>query len=767
MSLLITIIILSIIKLTYTIGQFVASKRLKMPVEKFVIGIDWGKPVFQKKFDDTELVIYPLFFGGFLQYSENFSPEDSSKREKAYLASCSLITMLVSLLIIGLIGINFIPSGKYSTVITKTNSESVFEIGDKIIRVNGVDITGKNTLHSILQKNRFHDNLVAPTQVEYYKKELLKLNKDKIVNGEIKPETTIKLPEIVSEGKITRKLNSIKLNDKQINLRNSINSDEIKIKELTTLEDLATTLADSGYDVIFTIERNGEKIVLPAITPDEFGNINVQYKVNTIYTPKNEIIKNFKQDTGASPEKKSPWHSFLSIMMMLLLISVLVLVHEAGHFLAARMFKIKVERFGFGLPFGPTIWEKQCGETLVVVHAFLLGGYVSFPDDDKDNPLPKDSPERFVNKPIYQRLVVVSAGVFANVICAIVIVALTAFLWGKLPSENYDIFVNKIHPEKNVSLALSGMQEGDKIVEINGNSANSNYSFQAYAILSRKFDGKISPLIAEKNLEILLQANPTLKPYEIIPSGTVVNIPQLKSEEPIFVSNDVLKGFEEYKDNKFTLTVEQKELSKILNENGNKNFTNEGSTTLEDIAFALSDTGCPINITVERNGERVELNTVYSDENGIVGVELDKKRIYVSTKTFASAITESCKYLYNQTYMLLKGLWQLLSGKVSLDNMHGVVAVVKYGGDVIRQDGIFQGLLLTALISLDLAIINFLPIPALDGGHVMFLMIEKIIGRPLDEEMINNIATVGFLFLILLMIVVLYNDIVALMLHKI
>ena len=69
---------------------------------------------------------------------------------------------------------------------------------------------------------------------------------------------------------------------------------------------------------------------------------------------------------------------------MILLLSVLILVHEAGHFFAARMFGIRVTKFGFGLPIGPTLWEKQCGDTKILVHAFLLGGYVSFPDEDKD-----------------------------------------------------------------------------------------------------------------------------------------------------------------------------------------------------------------------------------------------------------------------------------------------------------------------------------------------------------------------------------------------
>ena len=85
----------------------------------------------------------------------------------------------------------------------------------------------------------------------------------------------------------------------------------------------------------------------------------------------------------------------MSIIIMLILLSILILVHEAGHYLAARMFGIKVDKFGFGLPIGPTLWEKQCGDTKILVHAFLLGGYVAFPDDDKENPLPEDSPDRF------------------------------------------------------------------------------------------------------------------------------------------------------------------------------------------------------------------------------------------------------------------------------------------------------------------------------------------------------------------------------------
>ena len=101
----------------------------------------------------------------------------------------------------------------------------------------------------------------------------------------------------------------------------------------------------------------------------------------------------------------------MSIIIMILLLSLLILVHETGHFFAARAFGIRVEKFGFGLPIGPTLFKTKCGDVEILVHAFLLGGYVSFPDDEKDCELAEDSPERFINKPAWQRAIVVSAGV--------------------------------------------------------------------------------------------------------------------------------------------------------------------------------------------------------------------------------------------------------------------------------------------------------------------------------------------------------------------
>ena len=180
----------------------------------------------------------------------------------------------------------------------------------------------------------------------------------------------------------------------------------------------------------------------------------------------------------------------------------------------------------------------------------------------------------------------------------------------------------------------------------------------------------------------------------------------------------------------------------------------------------MSDTQRPLNIQVLRDGKTVDLKPLYADEKGLIGIMIEAREVLRPTKNFKTAISGSFSYLWEQTYMLVYGLWQLFTGKIPMKDMHGIVAITKIGGDVIQNNGFFSGLLLTAMISLDLALVNFLPIPALDGGHFMFLVIEKLRGKPLAEDTINKISSVFFLLLILFMIFIVGNDIYALIKHK-
>ena len=180
---------------------------------------------------------------------------------------------------------------------------------------------------------------------------------------------------------------------------------------------------------------------------------------------------------------------------------------------------------------------------------------------------------------------------------------------------------------------------------------------------------------------------------------------------------------------------------------------------MKDIAYAVSDTQKPINIKVLRDGKEVELKTVYSGSDGLIGINLDRREILIPVTDVKSAFKTSYNYLYNETKSMVIVLKQLFTGKIPLKNMHGVVLITKMGGDIISSEGIFYGILLTAVISMNLALLNILPIPALDGGHLVFLLIEKIMGKPVDEEIANKVMTVFFILLIALLVFVLFNDI--------
>ena len=447
----------------------------------------------------------------------------------------------------------------------------------------------------------------------------------------------------------------------------------------------------------------------------------------------------------------------MSILIMILLLSLLILVHEAGHFLAARAFGIKVEKFGFGLPIGPTLFKTKCGDVEILVHAFLLGGYVSFPDDEKDCDLPQDSPERFINKPAWQRAVVVSAGVIANVLCALFLVFFVAIWTKQLPSGNYDIYVGSISAPKDASIWQSGLQTGDRILTANGCKIENIYSFITIVKNSAKGNGIISKDSIEKNYKTLKALNPALEKDEIIPEGLSIRLPERAEADIITMDKYAAKGAKYFKKDGIKLDENLKILRKQID--GKTVYTSDGSYTIYDVAKAVSDGEHPINLTVSRNNMKIELHPIYPDEKGLIGIGLTSRQKMIETKTPVAVVKESSKYLWDNTYMMMYSLGQLFTGNIPLKDMHGVVAITKIGGDMIEKTGKSSGILLAALISMNLAILNILPIPALDGGHLMFLIIEKIIGKPLDDKVIERISSIFFTLLIILMIFIVFNDI--------
>ena len=455
----------------------------------------------------------------------------------------------------------------------------------------------------------------------------------------------------------------------------------------------------------------------------------------------------------------------MHILTMLALLSVLILVHELGHFLVARRLGIKVERFGFGLPFGPTLYETKWGDTKICIHSFLLGGYVSFPDDEPDSEIPKDSLERIANRKVWERFLVVSAGVTANALIAYLIVLFVASFSGGLPSGKYNVFVEGLQPDKTLSSHQIGIKADDKILSANGVKIDTLNKFIEIAQRSKKFDSYVSDSKAESQLSKIKSLNPQLaKNNTVISSGTEIVLPDSTPEEPITIADDALAGVAKYTPEGKLLTPDEKKLRNELD--GKKAYISKGKYTLGQIALATADTAHPVVVTVDRNGDSVELKPAYPNKDGMIGIKLRVQEITEVVNSPISAVTKSWDYLYMNSSYMIKGLGLIVTGQIPLNQVHGIVAITKVGSDIIEKRGIWDGLLLTALISIDLAIVNLLPIPALDGGHLLFLLIEKLRGRPVEEKTQEAFARFGFVFLIGLMVIIIFNDIFALVTDK-
>ena len=456
---------------------------------------------------------------------------------------------------------------------------------------------------------------------------------------------------------------------------------------------------------------------------------------------------------------------FSSAITMILLISLLILIHELGHFLAARAVGIRVDKFGFGLPIGPTLFSKKFGDTEILIHAFLLGGYVSFPDDEEDCDLPKDSPLRYSNKTVGQRALVISAGVICNVILAYVLIFFTGLIWKHLPENSYTVTFDSFAENAVESIKNSGIQKGDVIYSINGTTVQYPIALTKFVSFSKEFDGFVEEEIISKKFEELKKLNPAVNAEGLIKEGTTIKLPAFSDEKAVKLSFDNIIGIEKYIPNEVALTDSQRRLRDKINYQTKLKI--ETPVTLNDIAASISDTKKPLSIVVLRDGKEVALNTVYPAKDGLLGIQQKYSENYVKTEDLKSLIKETCNYVnYNINFMVYT-LGKLFSGKVPMSEMNGIIAITKIGTELIAYKGLFQGLLLTAMISLNLALINILPIPALDGGHLFFLLIERITGKPVSKKFVEVISNFFFYLLVALMVVILYNDIYAWIIGKI
>ncbi len=408
----------------------------------------------------------------------------------------------------------------------------------------------------------------------------------------------------------------------------------------------------------------------------------------------------------------------ISAIKIIILLGVLILIHEAGHMLVAKKCKVKVNEFSIG--FGPVIWKKQGKETKYTIRLIPLGGFCSMEGEDEKS----DEEGSFSKASIPKRLAIVVAGAAVNIVFGLLIFFILMSSTGNYISNTVESVIDGYAAQE------IGLESGDKIIEADGKKIKSKYDLDE--ITKNIKDNKQIALKIERNGEI--------KEYK-------TNLTEITTKTTGIYLDEKCK----------VITVEKEsaaerqgvkandKIIKINNEDVNENP--------EKVAQIIQQKGIgTVLLTVQRGEETINIElTPDHISTYYLGVNLKQAEdtlinhiIYGAeeTKIFCLSIVDNLK--------------QLFTGKVGLDQMMGPVGIAE---TVAKTNGFQEFIYLLALISLSLGVTNLLPIPALDGGKILILIIEAIRRKPMKQETEINIQLLGFSFLIVLSLYVAYNDV--------
>ena len=426
-------------------------------------------------------------------------------------------------------------------------------------------------------------------------------------------------------------------------------------------------------------------------------------------------------------------------------LAALIFIHELGHFLIARKCGVTVEKFSIG--FGPKIIGFKSGGTEYLIAAIPLGGYVKMKGEDPQEELP-DTQGSFSAATVYQRLAIAFGGPLFNILFAITIYV-CVYMVG-IPTSGTD--VGKVH-ENSPALA-AGLQTGDRIIEIDGekilywrqllnivhNAPDKTMEFVIERDSKTIITIPITPeakevanLFGDKKTVGLIGIERMGRRIAIIKPGSPADIAGLKVGDDILSIDGVeIKGFSDLKT--AALDKPGQELSFHILRNGQKQI---------------------IKVTPElKTSPNLKGNDVSSGYLGfgISGVMVTEQY------SFFGAIQRGLEETWEWTYVIGTSIKKLITGSISPKNIGGPIQIFQAYGDHAEQ-GILDFIMLTALLSINLGILNLLPIPVLDGGHILFFLIEIVKGKPISESNRERAAQVGLFMLLSLMVFAFYNDI--------
>jgi regulator of sigma E protease len=411
----------------------------------------------------------------------------------------------------------------------------------------------------------------------------------------------------------------------------------------------------------------------------------------------------------------------INALKIVFLLGLLILIHEGGHFIIAKLSKVKVNEFAIG--FGPTIFKKQKAETVYALRLIPLGGFVNMEGEEKKS----DEIGSYSKAPMSRRIAIVLAGGFVNILFGILVYfALVSF------SGNY--ISNEISTVINEDMKNYGITAGDKILEINNNKIRLNSDVKKE--LEKSDGNKVNLLIQKGNEEI----NADITPKRVVSKNIGVYFGKDDGE----VTSEVMMVYPNSPSEIAGIRARD-----VILKIDDKDVKNDPYKVVEYMNQSQKD---EITVTIKRNEEEKEI-IVKPDiiSTYFLGVEFK-----TAENNFQNNIYYGFWDTINFSLSIIDNLKMLFTGNVRVNQLIGPIGISEM---VAETNGLYDFLYILSLISLSLGITNLLPFPPLDGGKVVILLIEAIRKKPLKESIETNIQMLGFAILIALSIYVAYNDI--------
>jgi regulator of sigma E protease len=442
-----------------------------------------------------------------------------------------------------------------------------------------------------------------------------------------------------------------------------------------------------------------------------------------------------------------------TLFFFLLAVGVLIIFHEFGHFWVARRLGVKVLRFSVG--FGPPLWRYQRSpqETEFVICALPLGGYVKMMDEREGEVLPQDLPFAFNRQPLMRRAAIVAAGPFFNLLLAI----LLYFSVGVGGETGLKPIVGAVEPQSLA--AQAGFQKGDEIVAIAGEKTPT--WGQVISVL-------FAEILDKRKIEV-----------EVVSDGKrqlrVLEIPAELAENPNLLGQKLgLKAFEP----PVPAVIDQVEpkgpAATAGLAPGDKIVAVEGKPIEEWRQFVeiiRQNPGRALEVTLERQGKTLTLSLTPAPVAGQdgklqgrigAGVKIPPGLYEPYLVTYRlgpwEALTSAVSKTLEFSWLTVKMLGRMLIGAASVENLSGPLSIAQYAGQSAAL-GMSYFLKFLAAVSISLGVVNFLPIPVLDGGHLVLYLVEALRGKPLAEEVVAKFQQLGMAILIALMALAIFLDI--------